>query len=178
MMPDWDEKYCIGSAVVDDEHKRLFELAKKAYIYASKNVSKEQMKEIVTEFFNYMKEHFAHEEEYMKSIGYPALPAHAKIHKEIIHSMSDLITKIKNVNEMKENLVTIAKSWLLEHIIQQDMKIEEWHRKNKDVNVVEYDYVCGCPGRVHKISHAIHLKIVDEGKNFKCTACDQVIKQK
>ena len=29
MMPDWDEKYCIGSAVVDDEHKRLFELAKK-----------------------------------------------------------------------------------------------------------------------------------------------------
>ncbi len=40
MMLDWDEKYCIASAAIDDEHKRLFELAKKAYIYASKNISK------------------------------------------------------------------------------------------------------------------------------------------
>ena len=39
-MPDWDEKYCIASAAIDDDHKRLFELAKKAYIYASKSISK------------------------------------------------------------------------------------------------------------------------------------------
>ena len=39
-MLDCDEKYCIVSTVLDDEHKRLFELAKKAYIYASKNISK------------------------------------------------------------------------------------------------------------------------------------------
>ena len=39
-MPDWDEKYCIAGAAIDDEHKRLFELAKKAHIYASKNISK------------------------------------------------------------------------------------------------------------------------------------------
>lgn len=39
-MPDWDEKYCIASAAIDDDHKCLFELAKKAYIYASKNISK------------------------------------------------------------------------------------------------------------------------------------------
>ena len=30
MMPDWDEKYCIASAAIDDEHKRLFKLAKKS----------------------------------------------------------------------------------------------------------------------------------------------------
>lgn len=114
-------------------------------------------------------------EEYIKIIGYPALPAHAKIHKEIIHR--NLITKIKNVNEMKENLVAIAKSWLLDHIIQQDMKIKEWHRKNKDVNVIEYDYVCGCPGRVHKISESIHLRIVASAP-FVCEKCGAKVKLK
>lgn len=39
-MPDWDEKYCIASVAINDEHKRLFKLAKKAYIYASENISK------------------------------------------------------------------------------------------------------------------------------------------
>ena len=29
-MPDWDEKYCIASAAIDDEHKRLFKLVKKS----------------------------------------------------------------------------------------------------------------------------------------------------
>ena len=39
----------------------------------------------------------AHEEEYQKSIGYPRLAEHSKIHKEIVHSMSELITKTKNI---------------------------------------------------------------------------------
>ena len=30
MMPDWDEKYCIASAAIDDEHKCLFKLVKKS----------------------------------------------------------------------------------------------------------------------------------------------------
>ena len=30
MMPDWDEKYCIASAAIDDEHRRLFKLVKKS----------------------------------------------------------------------------------------------------------------------------------------------------
>ena len=29
-MPDWDEKYCIASAAIDDEHRRLFKLVKKS----------------------------------------------------------------------------------------------------------------------------------------------------
>ena len=39
MMPDWDEKYCIASAAIYDEHKRLFKLAKKAYIVKGEKLS-------------------------------------------------------------------------------------------------------------------------------------------
>ena len=174
MIPDWDDKYSIGNAMVDAEHKKLFELAKTAYIYANKSISKEQMKEIIAGFFSYMKEHFAHEEEYQKSIGYPRLEEHSKIHKEIVHSMSELITKTKNINEMKENLVMIAKSWLLEHIMQEDMKIEEWHRA---VGKKFFLYVCDCDGKTHKVTLETHNKIL-AGARFVCTSCKQPVKQK
>lgn len=174
MIPDWDDKYSIGNAMVDAEHKKLFELAKTAYIYANKSISKEQMKEIIAGFFSYMKEHFAHEEEYQKSIGYPGLEEHSKIHKEIVHSMSELITKTKNINEMKENLVMIAKSWLLEHIMQEDMKIEEWHRA---VGKKFFLYICGCDGKTHKVTLETHNKIL-AGARFVCTSCKQPVRQK
>lgn len=121
-----------------------------------------------------MKEHFVHEEEYMKSIGYPVLPSHAKIHKEIVHSMAELITTTKNINEMKENLVTIAKNWLLDHIMQEDMKIEEWHKNSSKEFFV---YVCGCSGKNHKVPLATHNKIL-AGSKFVCTACNQAVRQK
>lgn len=174
MIPDWDDKYSIGNYEIDAQHKKLFDLAKQAYVLANRNVSKGEMKEIINGFFNYMKEHFAKEEEYMQSIGYPSYNGHALIHKEIVRSMAGLITQTKNVNEMKENLIAIAKSWLLEHILQEDMKIEEWHRKNKD-KVIMHNYICGCAGKIHQVPHAMHLKILG-GKQFVCTGCNQVVK--
>ena len=178
MIPDWDDKYSIGNVMVDAEHKKLFELAKTAYIYANKSISKEQMKEIIAEFFTYMKNHFAHEEEYQKSIGYPGLAEHSKIHKEIVHSMSELITKTKNINEMKENLVMIAKSWLLDHIMQEDMKIEEWHKAaSPSASKNVFLYVCGCEGKTHKVALDTHNKIL-AGAKFVCTSCKQPVKHK
>lgn len=176
MLPDWDDKYSIGNHEIDAQHQKLFELAKKAYILANKNVSRADMKGIINEFFAYMKEHFSKEEEYMQSIGYPELSHHTIIHKEIVKSMAKLITETKNVNEMKENLIVIAKSWLLEHIIQEDMKIEDWHRKNKDL-VIMHEYICGCEGKIHQVPHATHLKIA-AGKQFVCTKCNKVVTPK
>ena len=174
MIPDWDDKYSIGNVMVDEEHKKLFDLAKTAYIYANKSISKEQMKEIVTGFFDYMKDHFTHEEDYMRSIGYPDLEEHTKIHKDIVRSMAELITKTKNINEMKENLLVIAKKWLLDHILQEDKKIEEWHR---NVNKKFFIYVCGCEGKMHKVPLVTHNKIL-AGSKFVCTSCNQVVKHK
>lgn len=42
--------------------------------------------------------------------------------------MIELINKIHNANDMKEQLGVIAKKWLLEYILQEDMKIEAWKK--------------------------------------------------
>ena len=36
MVPSWDDKYSIGNSDIDLQHQKLFELAKKSFIYANK----------------------------------------------------------------------------------------------------------------------------------------------
>ena len=97
-------------------------MLKKSFIYANKNISREEIRNIVVEFFEYMKEHFKDEQEYMDLIGYPYLKEHTMIHKDIIASMASLIKTFKNVNDLKENLSLIAEKWLVDHILKEDAK--------------------------------------------------------
>lgn len=177
MIPIWSDNYSIGNERVDNEHKKLFELAKKAYSMENKYISKVEMKQVLAEFFDYMKYHFNDEEDFMRSIDYPNLEEHAKIHKSIIESMVKLITEINNVNEMKGQLVVIAKKWLLEHILQEDMKIGAFIRSgvcgiqnaNKTNQPIsdfakstnsepKFLYKCACNDKIHTISQEIHKK--------------------
>ena len=97
-------------------------LLKKSFIYANKNISREEICNIVVEFFEYMKEHLKDEQGYMDLIGYPYLKEHTMIHKDIIASMASLIKTFKNVNDLKENLSLIAEKWLVDHTLKEDAK--------------------------------------------------------
>ncbi|TQR29194.1 hemerythrin family non-heme iron protein [Campylobacter sp. MIT 99-7217] len=192
MLPKWDNNYSVYNARVDEQHKRLFELAAEVEKIWDRPVSKGEVKDLLAEFFNYMKEHFHDEEQYMKMIGYPELEDHKRIHKEIIQTMIDLIKDIKTTNDLKEKLYAIAKKWLLEHILFEDMKVSQWRRESlstgdgKEVHFEEeesaheshseiYLYSCKCEGKVHDVPLAIHKKI-QKGATFNCKTCQSPIK--
>lgn len=128
MLPKWDNSYSVHNAKIDEQHKKLFKLAAKVEVVSDRSVSKNEVKELLAEFFNYMKDHFNDEEKYMQLIGYPNLEEHRKIHKEIIQTMINLIKDIKSTNDLKEKLYIVAKKWLLEHILYEDMKVEKWRK--------------------------------------------------
>ncbi|AJC85023.1 bacteriohemerythrin [Campylobacter peloridis] len=185
MLPKWCDKYSIHNDAIDKQHKKLFELAANVEMISDKPIHKGQVKFLLADFFNYMKEHFADEEKYMAKIGYPELANHQKIHKSIIQSMIDLIQNIKSTNDLKEKLNIIASKWLLEHILQEDMKIEKWHQqKLKNANNPtqkqdkNYDYICKCKGKIHKVTDEIHQKIQISKAQYKCKTCQEYIKLK
>lgn len=181
MIPSWSDSFSIKNARIDKQHMKLFDLAKQAYILSSRNASKEEMRQILAGFFDYMKVHFRDEEEYMAAINYPELEAHKQIHRFIVQRMAELIKQIHNVNDLKENLVVIAKEWLLQHILQEDMKIEIYRRKAALEHTLKethedkkYYYICGCNDKVHTINTKIHQKI-QQGAKFKCKICEESI---
>ncbi|HBD9145769.1 TPA: bacteriohemerythrin [Campylobacter jejuni] len=192
MFPKWDDSYSVHNAKIDEQHKKLFELAGKVEFMFDKPVYKDDVKALLAEFFNCMKDHFNDEEKYMKLIGYPDLEEHKRIHKEIIQSMIDLIKNIKSTNDLKEKLYTVSKKWLLEHILYEDMKVEQYRRSSlaseddgevsfeevkeeKDDENAVYLYTCECVGQMHDVPFGIHQKIQLKGVKFKCKKCKEAI---
>ncbi|ELE3205471.1 bacteriohemerythrin [Campylobacter coli] len=192
MFPKWDDNYSVHNAKIDEQHKKLFELAGKVEFMLDRPVYKDDIKALLADFFNYMKDHFNDEEKYMKLIGYPGLEEHKKIHKEIIQSMIDLIKNIKSTNDLKEKLYTVSKKWLLEHILYEDMKVEQYRRSSlsseddsevsfeevkeeKDDETALYFYTCECVGQIHDVPFGIHQKIQLKGAKFKCKKCKMAI---
>nr|WP_240694023.1 chemotaxis protein [Campylobacter jejuni] len=51
----WNEKYSIHDTMIDIQHQKLFELAGKVESAVYKFVKREELKEILTELFNYTK---------------------------------------------------------------------------------------------------------------------------
>lgn len=83
---------------------------------------------VLRELLEYTKEHFKDEEEYMQSISFPRLEAHRAIHQDIIRDMVSAVTRVQNLNDLKDEIAKIAKNWLLVHIIKEDMQIEKFRR--------------------------------------------------
>ncbi|EAL5477412.1 hemerythrin family non-heme iron protein, partial [Campylobacter jejuni] len=179
----WNEKYSIHDTMIDIQHQKLFELAGKVESAVYKFVKREELKEILTELFNYMKEHFDNEEQYMQEIHYPYLNEHKIMHKNIIRDMSYLIQNIKTTNDLKEKLYTIMSEWLLEHILHHDVMIGKWikaHNKNtkeeetKQEELTEdsqekLEFIYSCPCKTtHALSYNEHLDILYHNKNLKC----------
>ncbi|MBS4313095.1 bacteriohemerythrin [Campylobacter vulpis] len=193
MLPKWDESFSVHNAKIDKQHKKLFELAAKVEMVSDKAVSKNDVKDLLAEFFNYMKDHFNDEEKYMHLINYPELEAHRKIHKEIIQTMINLIKDIKSTNDLKEKLYIVAKKWLLEHILYEDMKVQKWRSagisddgggevsfelsEDEDTDKEQiYLYICDCGGKIHDVPYTIHQKMELQGKKFICKNCKQAIR--
>lgn len=192
LIPTWNEKYSIHDTMIDIQHQKLFELADKVESAVYKFVKREELKEILTELFNYMKEHFNNEEQYMQEIHYPYLNEHKIMHKNIIRDMSYLIQNIKTTNDLKEKLYTLMSEWLLEHILYEDMKVEQYRRSSlaseddgevsfeevkeeKDDENAVYLYTCECVGQMHDVPFGIHQKIQLKGVKFKCKKCKEAI---
>lgn len=185
MLPVWSKDISVHNDRIDEQHKKLFEIAGRDYALTNKQTSKEEIIEILRELLQYTQEHFKDEEQYMASIYYPYLEQHKAKHREIIRDMTVSVTNIRNVNDLKTQLGVIAKKWLLEHILKEDMQIEKFRRNTCQLPAreIEDDFVeekekygCECPNKVHLVPLDVHKRI-QEGAVFSCKVCSKQIRK-
>ncbi|PAF43729.1 hemerythrin family protein [Helicobacter sp. 11S03491-1] len=180
MLLKWEDNYSVDNEMIDTQHKKLFDLAQKAYLMTNRPVTKEEIKIVLKEFFDYMHEHFNDEEAYMESIGYPGLEEHKKFHRQIIFNFSEAIKTIHSANDLKDKVGVIAKEWLLQHILKEDMQIRRYCKERAYVenksNENIYEYTCACKGKIHRVPLEIHQKIQTQNAKFMCRFCKQIIR--
>lgn len=125
----WKPEYTICHSVIDNEHKKLFEIAAKAFEPVIPELRKDKITKIINSLKEYMKVHFSHEESFMRVIEYPNFENHKSIHQTIIEDLNKLIATIEtfSMKEFELELAYFVENALIGHILNEDKKIHEWY---------------------------------------------------
>jgi len=123
----WSETLSVGKMEIDAEHKQLIRITNSLLRAMQDGRNKNDFAKILHELREYTVFHFANEEEYMRSIGYPDLASHMEEH-------NILKKRVKNfqhavfIGENAESgpLREMLKDWLVGHILSCDLRIKEY----------------------------------------------------
>jgi hemerythrin len=124
-MFNWKNDYETGVELIDEQHKKLFEIANRAYqlfkndFYIDKY---DRIVQIIEELKDYTVFHFTSEEEYMLKVGYKRFLSHKVEHDDFITKFQDIDLKRidKGQNDYILELLNFIYKWIDEHILVKD----------------------------------------------------------
>ncbi|ACO86279.1 bacteriohemerythrin [Clostridium botulinum] len=130
-MFEWKECYSCNISKIDNQHKRLFELADEIYTIVSVNDGYDHFDEIM-EAIKTLKEytvyHFSYEEEIMRKYEYGDLDNHKIEHEAFINKISSI--NEEEIDEKQKNflmdLLEFIVNWIENHILKSDLKYKEY----------------------------------------------------
>ncbi len=121
---DWKDEYSVGYREIDDQHKRLFELAGELHAAMAAGKGKAEMSKTLANLVAYTPTHFASEERLMQLNHYPDYVQHKAAHdaltKQVVEFQRDFET---GRSPLTIGLMQFLKDWLREHIGNTDRKI-------------------------------------------------------
>lgn len=124
----WQERYNIGVAAIDAEHKKLFNIIDKLLV-GSKRKDKIQWvcQEGIKYFRNFAVEHYANEEEYMRSIQYSGYDVHKRIHDDFrfntLPALERELEREKYSADAVSHFLSVCTGWLISHTLTEDHAI-------------------------------------------------------
>lgn len=132
----WSESLGLGAPEVDKQHKVLIGIANKFLLSARKGEGNEAVQKTFAKLRDYTVTHFHEEEQFMRRIEYPGLKNHEVQHALIIQQVKAYQRRLYQGEEASvEEVLDFLKTWLVEHIIQQDLKIKRHLETMKEEEV-------------------------------------------
>lgn len=117
----WSSRFETGIALIDDQHRSLFEALNRLAESFREGAAQEQARQSLDFLADYTKEHFQAEERFMRELGYPQLDLHMDQHAEMLQVIADLQTRQANGASLTMEVTILMVSWLKEHIHDSDL---------------------------------------------------------
>jgi len=119
---EWKEEYNLGNEAIDAQHRKLFKLANAALSEADR----EGVQWMIMELFQYTRQHFHDEEEFMQRISYPGLREQREQHNDLIGRLGAVAADCAKHPEIAQaGLRSLMLEWVLRHILECDRKITQ-----------------------------------------------------
>lgn len=127
-MMTWQDEYNIGVEIIDKEHQRLFKILNKLFYFDEEEKKNQRA---CQEGIKYLKthavKHFADEEEYMASVGYPDLEQHRRIHagfrEHTLPALEQELERTGYAQEAMEHFLGVCAGWLIGHTLIEDQAV-------------------------------------------------------
>jgi len=124
-------KYMTGIEIIDEEHKKLFDIMRRSFEELHRHQNNENIDSfdavlyIIDELVNYTQTHFSDEENYMASINYKGLEAQKKAHQIFIEKLNDINLEGTDIPAIVylEDVIDFILYWLSNHILKMDTLI-------------------------------------------------------
>ena len=128
MKYEFTDDYLTGIELIDKEHEHLFEIANETYDLLKNEFVTDKYDRIVAlleELKDYTKTHFAHEEEYMKSINYQYIWSEIHQHRTFEKKLDDIDLKKLDDSQQEDilEILDFLTKWLSGHIKGADRRI-------------------------------------------------------
>jgi hemerythrin len=135
---EWNDRYAIGIQQIDDQHKVLLRLINNLYLdcFNEDEGANKRFALAVYGLVNYIKYHFAGEEQILSRIKYPDYAAHKRQHDEFIRELLEQIEEFERLRTVSpKNFVRYIRDWLVTHITLIDKKYVTYiHFINGQIN--------------------------------------------
>jgi hemerythrin len=121
----WDDRYSVGVTLMDEQHKELLRETNELYKACREGdvAAEARFREVVKSTVDYVKTHFAQEEQIMERVKYPEFSNHKREHEVFVQKVLD---EVKAFEEGKtfvpNNFVRFLRDWVLAHIALEDKK--------------------------------------------------------
>lgn len=129
-IPVFTDEFKTGIEIVDEEHKKLFEIIGNIYKTIETELLHDKFDailDILDELKEYTRIHFADEENYMREIGYEGLAQQEILHQNFIDKLSEL--DLDDVDDNQEaylyDFLAFLQNWLVNHILKVDKLIPQ-----------------------------------------------------
>lgn len=127
-MNSWKDEYITGVELIDEQHKKLIEIADDLYKLLKNQFitdKYDRIVQILNDLKDYAVFHFKSEEEYMISIGYKKYLSHKVEHDDFIAKINSF--DLKEIDESQQRyLIEILEfviKWIDGHILKRDKLI-------------------------------------------------------
>lgn len=130
----WSDKFCIGCAIIDAQHKELIEkVAALEELLAQGKADDESFSDAILFVVEYARTHFKEEEDLMEKLQYPGFAQHRKLHDQMINHLANFLKDMQSgVGGTFSELVSYLYVWIEAHVLVEDRKFGDHYNSSAE----------------------------------------------
>lgn len=118
----WHERFSVGHAELDQQHRRLFELVNHFDDVIQMGMP-EELPHIVDDLIRLSEAHFRFEMGLIQDTGFPRVVEHGKTHEELLDQVRVMRRSMMVGGHVSPKaVVRFLADWLTSHILREDME--------------------------------------------------------